>query len=269
MSELGPGVADLVNDVRAQEDVAVADIAREIDVRPGRRRIVAVQAHGLGLVDIDHEGVFFRRVEVLGLDDDGRKDLAVGVGVFDELGLAPVVPGLLGIGAADLLRRREVRAAHPEVREFVEALLGENIDVRVLGFQEAAELLVQHDDLGRVGRRRREVDAIGPRGPGLVVRGQKDEGAARRDGRLLRVEPGVAEDELVAAAHPVGHHPALRAVGRDLPDIVAVVDEQGLVAVGPARRPIRPRLVRGVPSSSSKRTPSFPVRLKVLPSAMR
>ena len=69
---------------------------------PGDGALVAVEARGQRLVDVDHERVFLRRVEILGLDEDGREGLAVGVEVVDELGLAPVVLGLLGIGVADL-----------------------------------------------------------------------------------------------------------------------------------------------------------------------
>ncbi len=56
----------------------------------------------------------------------------------------------------------------------------------------------------------------------------------------------MAEDELVATARAVRHRPALGAVRRDLPDVVAVVDEHRPVAVGPAGEAVGSRVVRRV-----------------------
>ncbi len=108
-----PRVADLVNDVGHEDDVAVADVPREIDVRSGRGRIVPVEAVGHLFIDVDHEGIFLGRVEVVGLDEDGRQRGPVGVDIVDELGPAPTVIGLLGVGVAHFARGGEVDAAQP------------------------------------------------------------------------------------------------------------------------------------------------------------
>ena len=103
-------VADVVDDVRLQHDVAVADVAGDVDARARRRRRVPVQPVGQLLVDVDHQRVLLRRVEVLGLREDRPQHLPVGVAVVDELRAAPDVLRLLRIGVADLREVLEVRA---------------------------------------------------------------------------------------------------------------------------------------------------------------
>ncbi len=113
----------------------------------------------------------------------------------------------------------------------------EGVDVRVLGLAEAAELLVEHDDLHGVAGRR-QVRPVGARGPGDVVRREQDDGLLGRHGLSLGVEADVAEDDLVAPADAVRDHAGLRPVGQDLPDVVTVVDEDRGVAVRPAARAV-------------------------------
>ncbi len=84
-------IAGVVDDVGHQHDVAVADVAGDVDARARARRAVAVQPLRQLLVDVDHQRVLLRRVEVLGLGEDRAQLLAVGVAVLHQLGLAPDV----------------------------------------------------------------------------------------------------------------------------------------------------------------------------------
>ena len=241
-----PRVADLVDDVGHEDDVTVADIAREIDVRSGRGRIVAVEALGHRFIDVDHERVLFRGVEVVGFDQDGGEGDPVSVNVIDALGLAPAVARLLGIGVADLARGGKTAAAHPKVRELFEPLQREGIDIRVFGLAEAAEELVEHGDTGWVGRVR-ESRSVSSRGPRDVVRRCQNDGLCRGHRFPVGIEGGISEHDLVAAADTVRDHPGLGPVGQDFPDVISVVNEDRLVSVRPAAAPIGAGLVRRVP----------------------
>ena len=167
---------------------------------PGRRA-VAVQALGQLLVDVDHQRVFLRRVEVVGLGQDRAQRLAVGVDVLDELGLAPDVLALLRVGVRDLLHVAEAGVAHPEVRELLEPRLREHDTSAFLALMHRPEGLVHHHDLlGRGGGRRRRRGRS--RCLGLVVVGRKQNGLVGRDRALFRVERSVAEDDLFFRPSP-------------------------------------------------------------------
>ena len=119
-------IARLVDDVGHQHDVAVADVARDVDARAGIGRAVAVQSLGQLLVDVDHQRILLRRIEVLRLGDDRAQRLPVRVDVLHQLGLAPDVFALLRIGVRHLLHVAEARVADPEIRELVEPRLRED-----------------------------------------------------------------------------------------------------------------------------------------------
>ncbi len=84
-------IARLVDDVGHQHDVAVADIARDVDAGGRIRSAIVVQPLAQLLVDVDHQRILLRRIEVLGLDENRAQRLAVGVDVAHQLRLPPEV----------------------------------------------------------------------------------------------------------------------------------------------------------------------------------
>src|SRR5436190_19756744 len=64
-------VSGFVDDVRLEDDVAIADVAGEVDARADVRPAVAVQALRELLVDVDHHRILLRWIEVVRLDENG------------------------------------------------------------------------------------------------------------------------------------------------------------------------------------------------------
>ena len=212
---------------------------------PGIRRAVAVQSLGQLLVDVDHQRVFLRRVEVLGLGDDRAQGLPVRVDVLHQLCLAPDVIALLGIGVRDFLHVAEARVADPEVRELVEPRLREDHAIGVPCLDHGTEGLVHHDDFfGRgvagVGH------AIEPAALGLVVVGREQDRLVGGNRAFFGVERPIAVDDLVLAPVAGGQHARARAVWLDFPDVVLVVEEDRRVFRGPARRAVGRRQARRI-----------------------
>ena len=239
-SALSPGVARLVDDVGHQHDVAVADVARDVDARARVRRAVAVQALGQLLVDVDHQRVLLRRIEVVGLGDDRAQGLAVGVDVLHQLGLAPDVLALLGVGVRDLLHVAEARIADPQIRELVEPRLREDDAVGGARLDHRAERLVDHHDL--LGRGGAAIgDAVEAAALASCRRWRRAASACRSESRALR---GRASGSGRRSASCVRHRrstcAAPRAVGLDFPDVVLVVEQDRRVLGRPAGRHRRP-----------------------------
>ena len=239
------GVAGGVDDVRLEEDISVRNVAAEVDARSRCRRRVAMERVAQPLIDIDHQGVFLARVEILGLDENGGQNAAVGVRVGDELGLAPDEFGLLRVGGAQFPRAPETGVALPEVGKFVEPLLGEDIGFGPGGFLEVPEGLVHHDEFFG-GAVHGHGDAIKTRGFRPLVGRRKHDRRFRRNRPLLGVEPQIAENDLGAPALAPSDRPGAGAVGFDGPDIIPVIDQGRLVSLQPARDAIGRRFAGDV-----------------------
>ncbi len=245
-----PGMADLVGDVRDEEDVAPAHVeGGNHRGAPGSDRGVAVQPVRHPLVEVHHHGVRLRGIEVLRLDQHPLEGNPVVGGPLHQLRRAPEVLGLLRIGVRDPVPVLEVQVRDPQVRVFLEGLPGEDVQVGLIRLAGHGEREVLHEELpGRLG----PVEAVPVESVllGVDVEGAQEHVFVGGDGIGViqgSAEPGVVrlgihvpEPDIVLPAHPLGEvlrWPAVQ--GIHAPEVEPVIDQKGLVVFQPPGGPVR------------------------------
>ncbi|MFN9922120.1 MAG: hypothetical protein ACK555_20375 [Acidobacteriota bacterium] len=124
-----------------------------------------------------------------------------------------------------------------EVREFTEGFNGDEVGIGGLGAREKFVFFVGPDQLAGFGR---AIDQIGEKAgfAGFEGFGAEQEGAGGIEAILAFV--GIGADEakldLAAAAEAVGEVLGEAAVRGDLPDVIAVGEQNGAAVAGPDGR---------------------------------
>ena len=193
---------------------------------PGVRRAIAVQALRQLLVDVDHQRILLRRIEVLRLGQDRAQLLAVGVEV---LASAPSCPrrysACCGLAFDTFFMSRKLvsltqRSGNSSKRDSVKTRRSAFFALVIW-----PNALSQHHDLlgrGRAG----QADAVEAAVLGPVVVGREQQRLVGRDRALLGIERAIAEDDLLLAPVAAGDHARAAAVGLHLPDVVLVVEQR-------------------------------------------
>ena len=228
------GVAGRVDDVRHQHQVAVAHVVGDVDGVARRRPDERVHVLREPLVDVDHQRVLLRRVEVLRFIQRRFEWNAIGIAEMDQFARSPQHLFLLWIRVGYLFEGAERRIRDMNVRLVVESGGGDHDHVGVLGLAESAVILRAHQQLsgGRIETGQRVEPALA----GLEILGAQQQRLREIDTAFLGfgvvIQPLHAElgTGLAADGQLTGGRP-LRRYG---PNIVAIVDQRPFAVFGPA-----------------------------------
>ncbi len=201
---------------------------------------MAVQLLAVALVEDHEHRVFLALVEVLGSVKHALGQVA-GIRVpFHELRVAPVVVLHLRVGVGDFGSVAEIVVLrYPHIRRSVEVGTLVCVHVGVLGLAQLRErVCVEHLDVRGSslagGHGGITVALVG------IVKHREEHLASRSDGNLLAVGLDVAETAVGLASLAGGEAYGLGLARRvNAPDVVAVIYEQGLVAVEPPGNAVR------------------------------
>ena len=244
------GLTKGVDDVRSQDQVPVARVVGEVDARPGRGIDEVVDVLRKRLVDVDDHRVLLLRVEPFGLDQPRLQGDTVGVLEVDQFRLPPRERRHLRAAARDLRERLERGAGDVDIGKLVEALGGDEEDIRVPGPADIAVVLVRGQELHR---RRRALESIAIEAGRVrdIVLAAKSQGPGGIDPALVVVfvdglGPLNAIDHLRLTAFAFGEILRGPAIHEDLPDIEAVVDKERGAVLRPSRSAVARRRVWSV-----------------------
>ena len=149
--------------------------------------------------------------------------------------MSPVVFGLLGVRIGDASRAGERQIAYPVVWELGECGGGEDHPVGVLGLCEAGEKPVLEHPFGEAV----SVQLVVARFLRPFAVGREEQRLFEVDGYFLRVGADVPESDLVSVPHTPGQVHCRASIQRLNPNIVSVVQYQGLTVCSPTGQPIR------------------------------
>ena len=142
-------IADRVDNVGQENQIAIADVESGIDGSAGRGIAKRVQALRQLFVDVDNHRILACRIEVFGLEQDALQRHAVDVLEIDQFRRAPIELRSLRVAVTDFLEVSEIRTRHPEIGKLVKTRSREHQDVGIFCFGRIVEVLRVHHQFFR------------------------------------------------------------------------------------------------------------------------
>ncbi len=197
-----------------------------------------MQALRKAFIDVNDHRILLASIEIVGLEQYSFERHAVGILETDQLRGAPVIRRALCVAVADAFHLAESAVCGPDVRELIEARCGHDQDVRVFCFGGTAKIFRRHDQLlwGRI-----TVDFVAIE-TGIVrvfIVCTQQHRLVGIDRTLLRIETNVAQGCFLFPANAFGEVARVFAIGRELPDIVTVINQDVRVIFRPAGDAVR------------------------------
>ena len=185
------GVADRVDDVRHEPQVAVAHVVRRVGRRPRGGLRVTVDVVRVALVEVHHHRVLASRIEPLGLDEDSLQLDAVAVRPVDDFGPTPSHPALERAGVGEFATLAETHVGDPHIGELRERGHGEEQPIRLLGPGQTTDGAVDHQQLLRAVDSTDRVRVVAARLRDVVL--------GRQENRVRQIEFLVGTESVVIA----------------------------------------------------------------------
>ena len=138
-------------DIREEHRIAVAGIERKTGPVVDDDLVELMKPLGEKPVEVDDHGISFSGLVISRLDQDALKRNPVHAVPLHKLGTPPGKIADLGIDIRDLLRRRELPVAHPDIRIFLITFSRVHQNIRFFGFGQEPESFLLFQQLLHAG----------------------------------------------------------------------------------------------------------------------